>query len=57
MNEFFETTTLQLIADYIPQCIGIGSLCIIGGFTLYTIFTLISYGIIQTLRLFNIKQY
>lgn len=57
MSAFFETTTMQLIADYMPQTIGIGGLCIIGGFTLYTIMSLLGYGIIQTLRLFNIKSY
>lgn len=48
--------TAQLTADFLPQAIELGELCIIGGFTMYALFSLVSYGIIQALRLFNIKE-
>lgn len=53
----FENITAPLIAEEITSTMQIAGASIAIGLVLYSILSIFGYGIIQTLRLFNIKNY
>lgn len=57
MTEIFDTVTSPLILQYTKDFVETGCKCLICGFVLFSILSFFSYGIIQTMRLFNIKNY
>ena len=54
MNDIFNEITVFLISDSLEQYIWLAGYCLVFGFALYSLLSILSYGIIQTLRLFNI---
>ncbi len=56
MKDIFNEITVLLIADSLEQYIWLAGHCIVFGFAFYSLLSVLSYGIIQILHLFNINH-
>lgn len=54
MKDIFNEITVFLISDSLEQYIWLAGYCLVFGFALYSLLSILSYGIIQILHLFNI---
>lgn len=50
----FNDLTVVLLLDDMQNCLELGMMCIIFGFILYSLLSLLAYGIYQAMRLTNI---
>lgn len=55
MADIYNETTAFLVAESLEAYISVGIQCLLFGLFLYSLLSLLSYGIIQALRLFNIN--
>lgn len=55
MTDIFNDITVFLISDSLGEYIQLGVQCLLFGFIFYSLLSLLSYGIIQVIRLFNIN--
>ena len=53
MNIFNDLTVVLLLGD-MQNCLELGIMCILFGFILYSLLSLLAYGIFQAMRLINI---
>lgn len=57
MTDIYNDITALLIAESTENYITLGAQCIISGFVLCSLLSLLSYGIFKAISLVNIKSY
>ena len=57
MTDIYNEITSILIAENLESYIQLGAQCLLFGFTLYSLLSLLSYGISKAIGLVNIKAY